>query len=223
MLRLLKLTVGRPSPSTNNAQRKTFIENDHFCAQAVFWINSQRAGKEEKKREISESLLSSVTHKCMSQVYQIKYVFLWLYLETVINSFYISFPVSTLLFQEKEIYNFTRGRILKKIIKHAACKHLEKNIYVNSILWGFVKNKCCHNNIIFIHDPTASSMCWGKHFISHSFGFVRFLKLSLRIQNTTLRVAANSTWQNGMNDSNTGVKWAIRQGSITMNILIHDI
>lgn len=124
---------------------------------------------------------------------------------------------------KRNLYFFTPGKILKKIIKHAACKHLEKSVNMNSILWGFVKNKYCHNNIVFIHGQIASSTFWGKHYISYSFSFVRFLKLSLKIQNTTLRIVANSTWWNGMNDSNAGVKWAILQGSITINILFHDI
>lgn len=163
LLKLLTLTEGRAYPSTSNAHRKTLIENDHFCA---FWISCQRYREEEKKREIKcWSVLSSVTpNKCMSQIYQIKCLFLWFCLETVINSLYsISFPFSLLLFPNKRnLYFLTAGRILRKIIKRSACKHLEENIDMNSSLPGFVKKKSCHNNIVFIHHQIVSSVCWGK-------------------------------------------------------------
>lgn len=102
LLKILTLTAGRTYPSTNNAHRKTLIENDHFYVQAVVWISSQ-TGRRKKKKEREKLLkaFSSVTpNKCMSQIYQLKYLFLWFHLETVINSFCkIFFPFSTPLFQ----------------------------------------------------------------------------------------------------------------------------
>lgn len=62
LLKILTLTAGRTYPSTNNAHRKTLIENDHFYVQAVFWISSQTGRRKKKKRERNCWRLSHQSH-----------------------------------------------------------------------------------------------------------------------------------------------------------------
>lgn len=64
LLKILTLTAGRTYPSTNNAHRKTLIENDHFYVQAVFWISSQTGRRKKKReRETAEGFLISHTQQ----------------------------------------------------------------------------------------------------------------------------------------------------------------
>lgn len=161
LFKLLTLTEGRAYPSTNNAHRKTLIENDHCYVQAVFWISSQRYREEKKRKKVLKPFVVSHTQP-MHVPNQISFPLILagncykFILQHFLSILYSPFS------NKRNQYFFKPGRILKKIIKHSACKHLEESIDITSSLPGFIKNKPCHNNIIFIHHQIASSVCWGK-------------------------------------------------------------
>ena len=115
--KILTLTEVRTYPFTQNARRETLIENDHFYVQLYFGSAPRhtRRKKKEKRNEVLKAFSAVTPKKCMSQICQLKYLLLWFHLETVIDSFYISFPIFILFFQIKSNYTLiTPGGFQRK-------------------------------------------------------------------------------------------------------------
>lgn len=164
LLKLLTLSEGRTYPSTNNAHRKTLIENDQYR----LYVGSPPRGTEKRKKKKENKAQKPFVISDSQQMYapnlsnQISFTLVlsgnWYQL--ILHNFLsiLCSPFSS----KRSLYFFTPGRILTKINKYFACTYLEENIDVNSSLPRFFQNKSFNNNIIYIHHHIASSVMLGK-------------------------------------------------------------